>query len=156
MLDTQVFCQQQFILSCIFLMFTVISFSVFLPEKSVLQILVLWLSAMYEHMELAGCLFFFSWMEDTKHVIILLWIHQRKYGAPPPMKLPPPYRALERLHSEEASVDEEEEEEDACAESKWCYNRCVRWCLCDVDGLYDMIKISAFFCLCYGSSAVWQ
>lgn len=42
------------------------------------------------------------------------------------MKLPPPYRALERLHSEEASVDEEEEEEDACAESKWCYNRCVR------------------------------
>uniref|UniRef100_A0A8C2TJW8 PATJ crumbs cell polarity complex component n=1 Tax=Coturnix japonica TaxID=93934 RepID=A0A8C2TJW8_COTJA len=42
----------------------------------------------------------------------------RKYGAPPPMKLPPPYRALERLHSEEASVDEEEEEEDACAESK--------------------------------------
>uniref|UniRef100_A0A669PIA5 PATJ crumbs cell polarity complex component n=1 Tax=Phasianus colchicus TaxID=9054 RepID=A0A669PIA5_PHACC len=26
----------------------------------------------------------------------------RKYGAPPPMKLPPPYRALERLHSEEA------------------------------------------------------
>ncbi|PKU28765.1 inad-like protein [Limosa lapponica baueri] len=42
---------------------------------------------------------------------------KRKYGAPPPMKLPPPYRALERLHAEEASVDEEEDE-DACTESE--------------------------------------
>ncbi|KAM6264092.1 inaD-like protein isoform 3-T7 [Spheniscus humboldti] len=42
---------------------------------------------------------------------------KRKYGAPPPMKLPPPYRALERLHAEEANVDEEENE-DACAEKK--------------------------------------
>ncbi|XP_051481021.1 inaD-like protein isoform X2 [Apus apus] len=42
---------------------------------------------------------------------------KRKYGAPPPMKLPPPYRALERLHAEEASVDEEEDE-DACTEEK--------------------------------------
>ncbi|XP_025930240.1 inaD-like protein isoform X4 [Apteryx rowi] len=40
---------------------------------------------------------------------------KRKYGAPPPMKLPPPYRALGRLHPEEANVDEEEE---ACAEEK--------------------------------------
>uniref|UniRef100_A0A8C3BRT5 PATJ crumbs cell polarity complex component n=1 Tax=Cairina moschata TaxID=8855 RepID=A0A8C3BRT5_CAIMO len=36
-----------------------------------------------------------------------------KYGAPPPMKLPPPYRARERLPSEEANVDEEEEEPSA-------------------------------------------
>ncbi|XP_076196160.1 inaD-like protein isoform X3 [Aptenodytes patagonicus] len=42
---------------------------------------------------------------------------KRKYGAPPPMKLPPPYRALERLRAEEANVDEEENE-DACAEKK--------------------------------------
>ena len=33
------------------------------------------------------------------------------------MKLPPPYRAIERLHAEEANVDEEEDE-DASAESK--------------------------------------
>ncbi|XP_040421789.1 inaD-like protein isoform X1 [Cygnus olor] len=38
---------------------------------------------------------------------------KRKYGAPPPMKLPPPYRARERLPSEEANVDEEEEEPSA-------------------------------------------
>ncbi|XP_008935164.1 PREDICTED: inaD-like protein, partial [Merops nubicus] len=39
---------------------------------------------------------------------------KRKHGAPPPMKLPPPYRALERLRAEEVNVDEEED--DACAE----------------------------------------
>lgn len=33
------------------------------------------------------------------------------------MKLPPPYRALERQRAGEANVDEEEDE-DACAESK--------------------------------------
>lgn len=33
------------------------------------------------------------------------------------MKLPPPYRALERLDAEEANVDEEENE-DACTESE--------------------------------------
>ncbi|OWK58091.1 InaD-like protein [Lonchura striata] len=42
---------------------------------------------------------------------------KRKYGAPPPMKLPPPYRALERHHTEEAALGEEEDE-DACAEEK--------------------------------------
>lgn len=41
------------------------------------------------------------------------------------MKLPPPYRALERLHAEEANVDEEENE-DACAESESCHNHYVR------------------------------
>uniref|UniRef100_A0A8B9D0G5 InaD-like protein n=1 Tax=Anser brachyrhynchus TaxID=132585 RepID=A0A8B9D0G5_9AVES len=49
--------------------------------------------------------------------IFLLFIPKinkcRKYGAPPPMKLPPPYRARERLPSEEANVDEEEEEPSA-------------------------------------------
>lgn len=33
------------------------------------------------------------------------------------MKLPPPYRALERPAPEEAAVDEEEDE-DACTESE--------------------------------------
>ncbi|XP_030134421.4 inaD-like protein isoform X2 [Taeniopygia guttata] len=42
---------------------------------------------------------------------------KRKYGAPPPMKLPPPYRALERHHAEEAALGEEEDE-DASAEEK--------------------------------------
>lgn len=33
------------------------------------------------------------------------------------MKLPPPYRALERHHAEEAALGEEEDE-DACAEGE--------------------------------------
>ncbi|XP_040534516.1 inaD-like protein isoform X2 [Gallus gallus] len=60
---------------------------------------------------------------------------KRKYGAPPPMKLPPPYRALERLHSEEASVDEEEEEEDACAEKK------IRQRYADLPGELHIIEL---------------
>ncbi|XP_021261138.1 inaD-like protein isoform X7 [Numida meleagris] len=59
---------------------------------------------------------------------------KRKYGAPPPMKLPPPYRALERLHSEEASVDEEEEE-DACAEKK------IRQRYADLPGELHIIEL---------------
>ncbi|XP_072199796.1 inaD-like protein isoform X1 [Excalfactoria chinensis] len=58
---------------------------------------------------------------------------KRKYGAPPPMKLPPPYRALERLHSEEASVDEEEE--DACAEKK------IRQRYADLPGELHIIEL---------------
>ncbi|XP_042676068.1 inaD-like protein isoform X5 [Centrocercus urophasianus] len=59
---------------------------------------------------------------------------KRKHGAPPPMKLPPPYRALERLHSEEASVDEEEEE-DACAEKK------IRQRYADLPGELHIIEL---------------
>ncbi|NXC43209.1 INADL protein, partial [Penelope pileata] len=61
-------------------------------------------------------------------------IEKRKYGAPPPMKLPPPYRALERQHSEEASVDEEEEE-DACAEKK------IRQRYADLPGELHIIEL---------------
>ncbi|KAM6262663.1 inaD-like protein isoform 2-T2 [Porphyrio hochstetteri] len=59
---------------------------------------------------------------------------KRKYGAPPPMKLPPPYRALERLHAEEASVDEEEDE-DACAEKK------IRQRYADLAGELHIIEL---------------
>ncbi|XP_051652276.1 inaD-like protein isoform X2 [Manacus candei] len=59
---------------------------------------------------------------------------KRKYGAPPPMKLPPPYRALERLHAEEAVVDEEEDE-DACAEKK------IRQRYADLPGELHIIEL---------------
>ncbi|XP_061325609.1 inaD-like protein isoform X1 [Pezoporus flaviventris] len=59
---------------------------------------------------------------------------KRKYGAPPPMKLPPPYRALERLHVEEANVDEEEDE-DACAEKK------IRQRYADLPGELHIIEL---------------
>ncbi|XP_062437748.1 inaD-like protein isoform X2 [Rhea pennata] len=57
---------------------------------------------------------------------------KRKYGAPPPMKLPPPYRALERLHPEEANVDEEEED---CAEKK------IRQRYADLPGELHIIEL---------------
>ncbi|XP_009701987.1 PREDICTED: inaD-like protein [Cariama cristata] len=59
---------------------------------------------------------------------------KRKYGAPPPMKLPPPYRALERLHAEEDNVDEEEDE-DACAEKK------IRQRYADLPGELHIIEL---------------
>ncbi|XP_074762186.1 inaD-like protein [Athene noctua] len=59
---------------------------------------------------------------------------KRKYGAPPPMKLPPPYRALERLHAEEANVDEEEDE-DAWAEKK------IRQRYADLPGELHIIEL---------------
>ncbi|XP_054067564.1 inaD-like protein isoform X3 [Rissa tridactyla] len=59
---------------------------------------------------------------------------KRKYGAPPPMKLPPPYRALERLHAEEANVDEEEDE-DACTEKK------IRQRYADLPGELHIIEL---------------
>ncbi|KFR09464.1 InaD-like [Opisthocomus hoazin] len=59
---------------------------------------------------------------------------KRKYGPPPPMKLPPPYRALERLHAEEANVDEEEDE-DACAEKK------IRQRYADLPGELHIIEL---------------
>ncbi|NXL48520.1 INADL protein, partial [Podilymbus podiceps] len=59
---------------------------------------------------------------------------KRKYGAPPPMKLPPPYRALERLHAEEADPDEEEDEE-ACAEKK------IRQRYADLPGELHIIEL---------------
>ncbi|NXQ83153.1 INADL protein, partial [Nyctibius grandis] len=59
---------------------------------------------------------------------------KRKYGAPPPMKLPPPYRALERLHVEEADVDEEEDE-DACTEKK------IRQRYADLPGELHIIEL---------------
>ncbi|NXG47859.1 INADL protein, partial [Psilopogon haemacephalus] len=59
---------------------------------------------------------------------------KRKYGAPPPMKLPPPYRSLERPHAEEASMDEEEGE-DACAEQK------IRQRYADLPGELHIIEL---------------
>ncbi|NWX46643.1 INADL protein, partial [Steatornis caripensis] len=59
---------------------------------------------------------------------------KRKYGAPPPMKLPPPYRALERLHAEEANVDEEEDE-SACTEKK------IRQRYADLPGELHIIEL---------------
>ncbi|NXN20821.1 INADL protein, partial [Nycticryphes semicollaris] len=59
---------------------------------------------------------------------------KRKYGAPPPMKLPPPYRALERLHAEEANVDEEEDE-DTCTEKK------IRQRYADLPGELHIIEL---------------
>ncbi|NWR64368.1 INADL protein, partial [Bucorvus abyssinicus] len=59
---------------------------------------------------------------------------KRKYGAPPPMKLPPPYRALERQHAGEANVDEEEDE-DACAEKK------IRQRYADLPGELHIIEL---------------
>ncbi|NXI58019.1 INADL protein, partial [Chloroceryle aenea] len=59
---------------------------------------------------------------------------KRKHGAPPPMKLPPPYRALERLHVEETNVDEEEDE-DACAEKK------IRQRYADLPGELHIIEL---------------
>ncbi|NXF33072.1 INADL protein, partial [Nyctibius bracteatus] len=59
---------------------------------------------------------------------------KRKYGAPPPMKLPPPYRTLERLHVEEADVDEEEDE-DACTEKK------IRQRYADLPGELHIIEL---------------
>ncbi|KFZ63627.1 InaD-like, partial [Antrostomus carolinensis] len=59
---------------------------------------------------------------------------KRQYGAPPPMKLPPPYRALERLHAEEPNVDEEEDE-DACAEKK------IRQRYADLPGELHIIEL---------------
>uniref|UniRef100_A0A8C3PJC5 PATJ crumbs cell polarity complex component n=1 Tax=Calidris pygmaea TaxID=425635 RepID=A0A8C3PJC5_9CHAR len=61
-------------------------------------------------------------------------VPKRKYGAPPPMKLPPPYRALERLHAEEANVDEEEDE-DACTEKK------IRQRYADLPGELHIIEL---------------
>uniref|UniRef100_A0A672UGD6 InaD-like protein n=1 Tax=Strigops habroptila TaxID=2489341 RepID=A0A672UGD6_STRHB len=61
-------------------------------------------------------------------------IPKRKYGAPPPMKLPPPYRALERLHAEEANMDEEEDE-DAYAEKK------IRQRYADLPGELHIIEL---------------
>ncbi|NXS32365.1 INADL protein, partial [Pomatostomus ruficeps] len=58
---------------------------------------------------------------------------KRKYGAPPPMKLPPPYRALERHHAEEAALDGEEE--DACAEKK------IRQRYADLPGELHIIEL---------------
>ncbi|XP_053806396.1 inaD-like protein isoform X2 [Vidua chalybeata] len=59
---------------------------------------------------------------------------KRKYGAPPPMKLPPPYRALERHHAEEAALGEEEDE-DACAEEK------IRQRYADLPGELHIIEL---------------
>ncbi|NXG74044.1 INADL protein, partial [Baryphthengus martii] len=59
---------------------------------------------------------------------------KRKHGAPPPMKLPPPYRALERPHAEEENVDEEEDE-DACAEKK------IRQRYADLPGELHIIEL---------------
>nr|XP_009490621.1 PREDICTED: inaD-like protein [Pelecanus crispus] len=59
---------------------------------------------------------------------------KRKYGAPPPMKLPPPYKALERLPAEEANMDEEEDE-DACAEKK------IRQRYADLPGELHIIEL---------------
>ncbi|NXA18270.1 INADL protein, partial [Ibidorhyncha struthersii] len=59
---------------------------------------------------------------------------KRKYGVPPPMKLPPPYRALERLDTEEANVDEEENE-DACTEKK------IRQRYADLPGELHIIEL---------------
>ncbi|KAK2543198.1 Inadl isoform A [Columba livia] len=59
---------------------------------------------------------------------------KRKYGAPPPMKLPPPYRALERPAPEEAAVDEEEDE-DACTEKK------IRQRYADLPGELHIIEL---------------
>ncbi|XP_066049037.1 inaD-like protein isoform X2 [Chamaea fasciata] len=59
---------------------------------------------------------------------------KRKYGAPPPMKLPPPYRELERHHAEEAALDEEEDE-DACAEEK------IRQRYADLPGELHIIEL---------------
>ncbi|XP_050756940.1 inaD-like protein [Gymnogyps californianus] len=59
---------------------------------------------------------------------------KRKYGAPPPMKLPPPYRAIERLHAEEGNVDEEEDE-DASAEKK------IRQRYADLPGELHIIEL---------------
>ncbi|NWY61087.1 INADL protein, partial [Chionis minor] len=59
---------------------------------------------------------------------------KRKYGAPPPMKLPPPYRALERLDAEEANVDEEENK-DARTEKK------IRQRYADLPGELHIIEL---------------
>ncbi|XP_054141591.1 inaD-like protein [Melozone crissalis] len=59
---------------------------------------------------------------------------KRKYGAPPPMKLPPPYRALERHHAGEAALGEEEDE-DACAEEK------IRQRYADLPGELHIIEL---------------
>ncbi|XP_009882282.1 PREDICTED: inaD-like protein [Charadrius vociferus] len=59
---------------------------------------------------------------------------KRKYGAPPPMKLPPPYRALERLDAEEVNVDEEANE-DACTEKK------IRQRYADLPGELHIIEL---------------
>ncbi|NXJ94467.1 INADL protein, partial [Corythaixoides concolor] len=61
-------------------------------------------------------------------------IEKRKYGAPPPMKLPPPYRTLERLHAEEANVDEEEDE-DVYTEKK------IRQRYADLPGELHIIEL---------------
>ncbi|XP_064003102.1 LOW QUALITY PROTEIN: inaD-like protein [Pogoniulus pusillus] len=60
---------------------------------------------------------------------------KRKHGAPPPMKLPPPYRSLERPRTEEASMDEEEGEEDTCAEKK------IRQRYADLPGELHIIEL---------------
>ncbi|XP_063263015.1 inaD-like protein isoform X2 [Prinia subflava] len=59
---------------------------------------------------------------------------KRKYGAPPPMKLPPPYRALDRQHAGEAARDEEEDE-GACAEEK------IRQRYADLPGELHIIEL---------------
>ncbi|NXP46505.1 INADL protein, partial [Heliornis fulica] len=59
---------------------------------------------------------------------------KKKHGAPPPMKLPPPYRGLERLHAEEANVDEEEDE-DTCTEKK------IRQRYADLPGELHIIEL---------------
>ncbi|NXU59041.1 INADL protein, partial [Turnix velox] len=59
---------------------------------------------------------------------------KRKYGAPPPMRLPPPYRAIERPHAEEANVDEEEDE-DASTEKK------IRQRYADLPGELHIIEL---------------
>uniref|UniRef100_A0A663FKF6 PATJ crumbs cell polarity complex component n=1 Tax=Aquila chrysaetos chrysaetos TaxID=223781 RepID=A0A663FKF6_AQUCH len=77
-------------------------------------------------------------LSNIPKVSLFLFLFQnlinRKYGAPPPMKLPPPYRALERLHAEEANVDEEEDE-DACAEKK------IRQRYADLPGELHIIEL---------------
>uniref|UniRef100_A0A663FJ57 InaD-like protein n=1 Tax=Aquila chrysaetos chrysaetos TaxID=223781 RepID=A0A663FJ57_AQUCH len=77
-------------------------------------------------------------LSNIPKVSLFLFLFQNlinvKYGAPPPMKLPPPYRALERLHAEEANVDEEEDE-DACAEKK------IRQRYADLPGELHIIEL---------------
>uniref|UniRef100_A0A8C4VFY7 PATJ crumbs cell polarity complex component n=1 Tax=Falco tinnunculus TaxID=100819 RepID=A0A8C4VFY7_FALTI len=77
-------------------------------------------------------------LSNIPKVSLFLFLFQnlinRKYGAPPPMKLPPPYRALERLHAEEANMNEEEDE-DSCAEKK------IRQRYADLPGELHIIEL---------------
>uniref|UniRef100_A0A8C4V8H0 PATJ crumbs cell polarity complex component n=1 Tax=Falco tinnunculus TaxID=100819 RepID=A0A8C4V8H0_FALTI len=77
-------------------------------------------------------------LSNIPKVSLFLFLFQNlinvKYGAPPPMKLPPPYRALERLHAEEANMNEEEDE-DSCAEKK------IRQRYADLPGELHIIEL---------------